>query len=108
VNAATPTPGQAAHEMPEEVIKATAQAIGASMVLRKSTREIAVAALGAAIAAQESHAVPESDAEVKLTAIRTHCERKAAEFSADMFAVRPQDIRVNAGDILAIIDGTAL
>jgi hypothetical protein len=59
-------------------------------------------------AAQEPHAAPGSDAGAKLTAIRTHCERKAAEFSADMFAVRPQDIRVNAGDILAIIDGAAL
>jgi hypothetical protein len=60
------------------------------------------------IAAQEPNAAPEPDAGAKLTAIRTHCERKAAEFSADMFAVRPQDIRVNAGDILAIIDGVAL
>jgi hypothetical protein len=58
--------------------------------------------------AQEPNAAPGSDAEAKLTAIRTHCERMAAEFSADMFAVRPQDVRVNAGDILAIIDGAAL
>jgi hypothetical protein len=58
--------------------------------------------------AAPAHASPESDAGAKLTAIRTHCERKAAEFSADMFAVHPQDIRVNAGDILAIIDGVAL
>lgn len=59
-------------------------------------------------AAQEPQAAPGSDAEAKLTAIRAHCERKASEFSADMFAVRPQDIRVSAGDILAIIDGAAL
>jgi hypothetical protein len=64
--------------------------------------------LEAEVAAQEPHAAPGSDAGAKLAAIRAHCERKAAEFSADMFAVRPQDIRVNAGDILAIIDGVAL
>jgi hypothetical protein len=60
------------------------------------------------LTAAQPHAAPGSDAGAKLTAIRTHCERKAAEFSADMFAVRPQDIQVNAGDILAIIDGVAL
>jgi hypothetical protein len=59
-------------------------------------------------AASEPRPAPGSDAGAKLTAIRTHCERKAAELSADMFAVRPQDVRVNAGDILAIIDGVAL
>lgn len=42
-------------------------------------------------------------AEGKLAAITAHCEQKAAEFSAEMFPVRPQDMKISAGDILAII-----
>lgn len=37
-------------------------------------------------------------------AIRAYCRQRAAEFSADMFPVRPQDMRVSAADILAIVD----
>jgi hypothetical protein len=41
----------------------------------------------------------------KLAAIRALLEHEAAQFSAEMFPVRPQDIRVQGADILAIIDG---
>jgi hypothetical protein len=51
----------------------------------------------------EGASAPES-AEAKLTAIRAYLERQASDFSESMFAVCPQDMRVGARDILAIID----
>ncbi len=49
--------------------------------------------------------MPET-AEAKLAAITAYCQQQADEFSASMrMRVRPEDIRVSAGPILAIIGG---
>ena len=45
-------------------------------------------------------------AEAKLAAIITYCQAQADEFNATMpMRVRPQDMRISAGDILDIISG---
>jgi hypothetical protein len=42
-------------------------------------------------------------AEAKLAAIVAYCRERAEEISDRMLRVRPEDIRIDAGDILAII-----
>jgi|SRR5579859_7809277 len=45
-------------------------------------------------------------ADEKLAAIVAYCQAKADDFSASMpMRVRPQDMRISAGDVLAIISG---
>jgi len=50
--------------------------------------------------------MPNDDDQAKLAAIVAYCREQADEFNRTMpFSVRPEDIKVSAGDILAIISG---